>query len=72
MKVRVRESFFYKKTVAIFPQIVYTVSVTGLLCVFGAEQGRTNRGVSGALYLQSAIAGVNSRPRLFLCVVCVL
>ena len=32
-----------------------------MLC--GAEQGRTNRGVSGALYLQSATAGMNSDPR---------
>jgi len=28
---------------------------------FDPSQDRTNRGVSGALYLQSAIAGANSR-----------
>ena len=29
----------------------------------GAERGRASRGVSGALYLQSATAGVNPGPR---------
>ena len=31
----------------------------------GLWQGCTSRGDSGALYLQSAIAGMNSRPRIF-------
>ncbi len=30
---------------------------------FGAEQGRTSWGVSGALYPQSATAGMNPDPR---------
>ena len=29
----------------------------------GLRQGRTSRGVSGALYLQPAIAGMNPGPR---------
>ena len=31
----------------------------------GPRQGRTSRGDSGALYLQSATAGMNSGPRYF-------
>ena len=31
----------------------------------GAEQGRTSRGDSGALYLQSALAGMNPGPRTY-------
>ena len=32
---------------------------------FGAEQGRTSRGDSGALYLQTALAGMNPGPRTY-------
>jgi len=32
-----------------------------------AEQGRTNRGVSGALNLQSAIAGMMPTPGFMMC-----
>ena len=32
----------------------------------------TSRGSSGALYLKSAIAGINSPPEGYLCVVCIV
>ena len=32
----------------------------------------TSRGSSGALYLKSAIAGINSRPEGYPCVVCIV
>ena len=46
----------------IYYNITYRLDIDGL-CPAGAWQGRTNWGVSGALYLQPATAGVNSDPR---------
>jgi len=34
---------------------------------YGVRQGRTGRGVSGALYLQSAIAETNPAPGFAMC-----
>ena len=56
----------YKLKVAkwekVYYNITYRLDIDGV-CPAGAWQGRTNWGVSGALYLQPATAGVNSDPR---------
>lgn len=56
------------KTVAIYKKMWYTIIVACKLSLCQCESmnvsyfdiGRTSRGVSGALYLQSAVARVNS------------
>ena len=42
------------------------------LCTISLPFGRAKRGGSGALYLQSAAAGLNSRSRLYFCRVCLI
>ena len=43
----------------------YSIIHDSFVSHFGAEQGRTSRGDSGALYLQSALAGMNPGPRTY-------
>ena len=41
----------------------YSTILSSFCSRFGVEQGRTSRGDSGALYPQSATAGMNPGPR---------
>ena len=51
------------KNLDYFPKMLYDIMRKPAGCLFGVGHGRTSRGDSGALYLQSATAGMNPGPR---------
>ena len=68
IKGQIKELVRGRKRILKFSLIIggrYSTIFTVLFLCFGAEQGRTSWGDSGALYPQSATAGMNPGPRTY-------